>query len=704
MLSAARQRNGPPDRIGMVGVFSPGILRIPHLASFLGAERIVFAPTRWQSVDAVVGWGRKANTARARRHAAQVGCAYLHLEDGFVRSLDLGIKGDTPCSIVVDDIGVYYDATAPSRLEAWLEGEGPDDPLADPALIERAARCIERIRRDRLSKYNAAPIFDLGPKERPRVLVVDQTAGDLSLRYGACHPDGFVAMIESARAENPGAEIFVKTHPDVATGKKRGGLSDVALPPGVRVLTEPANPIALLEQVDRVYVMSSLLGFEALMAKKPVTCFGTPFYAGWGLTDDRMPCARRTRRRSLEEVFAGAYLLYARYVDLETGARSTLEATCDELVFQRRMMEATTGTFVCVGFSAWKRGFVPDFLETPRSTVRFARSVEAAEQRGLPDDATLVVWASGDTESARRLGERAGIPVWRMEDGFLRSVGLGSDLFAPASLVLDDRGIYYDPTRPSALEQILQETDFTAEERERARALRESILRAGLTKYNVGADRTLELPSRTHAPVVLVVGQVEDDASIRLGCPGIRTNLALLEEVREQRPDAVVVFRPHPDVVSGNRRGAVPPEVARALADVVADDHALAACLERADEVHTLSSLVGFEALLREKRVFTYGQPFYSGWGLTQDRHPHPRRTRRLSLDELVAGTLIRYPRYISLRTGRLTTPEVIVRQLTELRDAHLSSSGVRVAWSIRQARKARNLVRGVLRGVLHAS
>ena len=82
------------------------------------------------------------------------------------------------------------------------------------------------------------------------------------------------------------------------------------------------------------------------------------------------------------------------------------------------------------------------------------------------------------------------------------------------------------------------------------------------------------------------------------------------------------------------------------------------------DELHTLTSLAGFEALLRGKTVVCYGQPFYSGWGLTSDMIPVARRTRQLTLNELVAGALMLYPTYISRTTGRFTTPE---RALDEL-------------------------------------
>jgi capsular polysaccharide export protein len=193
---------------------------------------------------------------------------------------------------------------------------------------------------------------------------------------------------------------------------------------------------------------------------------------------------------------------------------------------------------------------------------------------------------------------------------------------------------------------------------------------------------------------VLVVGQVEDDASVRLGCPGIRTNAALLRAAREAHPGAHVRYRPHPDVVTGNRRGHVSRELALDLADEVVTDVPLAVCLAQVDVVHTLTSLVGFEALLRGLRVVVHGQPFYAGWGLTEDREPHPRRTRVLSLDELVHGALIRYPRYVSPATGGYTTPEAVVEQLRRGRDVSDRSRRIHQSRTGRLFMKALNLIR----------
>lgn len=679
----------------VVGVHSAGIARIPHLAAFLGAERIVFRPSALTPVDAFAGWGRKPNTARPRRIAARRGVPFLALEDGFLRSLSLGIDGAPPLSLVVDDRGIYYDATRPSRLEDLLASSGE---LAREDLARRAREGMARIREERLSKYNAAPIRSLGPKTRARVLVVDQTAGDLSLEFGGCGPGTFDAMLAAALDEHPGAEIVVKTHPDVASGKRRGNFRDLRRDARVRLLTEPTNPIALLEEVDHVYVATSLLGFEALVVGRPVTCFGVPFYAGWGLTDDRAPVpARRGRRRTLEEVFAAAYLLYARYVDPETGARCELERIIDHLALQRRMADANAGKTICVGFSMWKRGFIPAFVASPRADVRFVRSARAAERilRRAPD-ARIVVWGTREPASLRAVAERTGARLCRMEDGFLRSVGLGSDLFAPASLVLDDTGIYYDPRHPSELERILQEGRFTPSELERARRLRERIVREGISKYNLGARHRVGPPSGDERQVVLVVGQVEDDASIQLGTIDVRRNETLLVEARRARPHAYLMYKPHPDVVSGNRKDSLPLHVARLLCDEVVPSASLADCLRVAHEVHTMTSLVGFEALLRGLSVVVYGQPFYAGWGLTEDRHPHPRRTRRLSVDELVAGALIRYPRYVHPATGAFTTPEAIVEYLSRARSN--APSRWQRSWPARQGRKLVNLAKGVLR------
>lgn len=163
-------------------------------------------------------------------------------------------------------------------------------------------------------------------------------------------------------------------------------------------------------------------------------------------------------------------------------------------------------------------------------------------------------------------------------------------------------------------------------------------------------------------------GQVADDRSVVLGGAGIAGNLALLARVRAANPDAFIIFKPHPDVAAGHRRGALADRVIGRYADMVVHDVATIAVIEAVDEVHTLTSLSGFEALLRHRRVVVYGRPFYAGWGLTTDMTPIPRRGRHLTLAELVAGTLILYPRYLDPLTGAPCSPEVAIERLADRR------------------------------------
>ena len=661
-------------------VLSRGIRRLPHLAAFL-TEFSRFAPTldacaKKGDQTAVLGWGAKPTSRRARRLARQAGLPYIALEDGFLRSYGLGVDDDPPLSLVVDPVGIYYDATRPSWLEQTLEQGG----WQTRELLARAERCRQALSTFRLSKYNAAPERDLRllfPPDKRNILLVDQTAGDASVNLGFADAETFRTMLKAAEQDEPGARLIIKTHPDVIAGKKRGYLAEIAGQRGHLLLGASVNPWSLFDIVDRVYTVTSQLGFEALVAGVDVRCFGMPFYAGWGVTRDQKTCPRRSQQRSVTEIFAAAYLLYARYVDPFTGQPCSMEDTMDLLADLRRHYARNHADTVCLGFSRWKRGFARSFLALPGgSPVTFRRSARSAlataeqmQAEGRP--ARVVVWASAEADHLAQEARRRDIPLWRMEDGFLRSVGLGCTLVRPQSLVLDASGIYYDPSQPSALERVLSEGGIPEQTIERARRLRQRIVRLKVTKYNVG--NRLALPAELAADPrrrILVPGQVEDDASVRCGSPEIRSNAQLLAAVRAAEPEACILFKPHPDVETGLRAGHVPDTVARQWCDAVIRDTSILDLIERVDAVHTLSSLAGFEALLRGKAVTTYGLPFYAGWGLTDDRLRCERRSRPVSLDELVAAALILYPAYIDPVTGSPCRVETVIDRLGQRRPA----------------------------------
>ncbi len=307
-------------------------------------------------------------------------------------------------------------------------------------------------------------------------------------------------------------------------------------------------------------------------------------------------------------------------------------------------------------FSSWKKPVVRALF--PKSKVVF---VKDASQ--VPADAVLVVWGYKPLPSP----VRAGITVLRLEDGFLRSVGLGADLIRPLSWVVDRQGMYYDSSQRSDLEHTLLTRDFTSELLARAASLRELIISHGLTKYNVGSAVWQRPMGRGR--VILVPGQVESDASIQYGTSCIRTNVDLLRSVRIANPEAYIIYKPHPDVTAGLRARGLGEEKATEWCDELVVDVEMGALLSEVDEVHVMTSLAGFEALLRGRAVTCYGQPFYAGWGLTKDIYPVARRTRVLSLDELGAGALILYPRYVSRKTGQLISPEQAMNELIAWRE-----------------------------------
>jgi capsular polysaccharide export protein len=237
-----------------------------------------------------------------------------------------------------------------------------------------------------------------------------------------------------------------------------------------------------------------------------------------------------------------------------------------------------------------------------------------------------------------------------MEDGFLRSRGLGAAHIEPLSLVLDSLGIYYDATRPSDLEVILETADFTDEELKEARSLRSKIISDGLSKYNVGQDYLLPT-AEIRKKVILVPGQVADDASLRFGAGAVASNLDLLKAVRQENPEAFVIYKPHPDVEHGKRAGFLPPNTVLRYADFIGSGLSSHAGISMADEVVTMTSLLGFEALLRGKPVTCHGMPFYAGWGVTDDRMRSERRSRPRTVDEILAAAYLRYARYVDPAT-----------------------------------------------------
>ncbi|HEH9394088.1 TPA: capsular polysaccharide biosynthesis protein [Aeromonas salmonicida] len=682
-----------------IWVSSKGVYARRHLiASLLGQDVVRYTPqSQPTEADLFAGWGQKANTRQIKQKAQELGLPYWQLEDGFIGYIGHPARGGKAVSLIADPVGIYYDARQPSQLEQLIATP------CDAAMLARAERLIHELVRLGVTKYNcyagrpaslsSCSATSLTAKDvaglpvalaqrllqdgRPRVLLVDQVAGDLSIPGALASEADFLTMVATARRNHPDARLLLRTHPDTRFGKKRGVLTRLKLS-DVEIVADHCHPHALLNLVDAVYTVSSQLGFEALLLGKSVYCFGMPFYAGWGLTQDSKPCERRNVQVSLAQLVAAALICYPRYLDPVLGQRCEVEEVIAIIARQQRAAPRWRRLYL-VGFSLWKRAFMQAFCRPLAEELCFVRK----PPKRLTGDEQVLVWGSCYPELTSAI---------RVEDGFIRSKGLGSNLCRPSSLSLDPVGIYFDSRSPSGLEQLLNYQELTRSQLDRGEQLLTLLRENKVSKYNVGAPAHFTPPADGR-PLVLVVGQVDGDASILTGSPTIRSNEQLLWAVRAAKPEAHILYKPHPDVVAGNRAGAISAACLAECVDSQVLDIGLTSLYPHVDELHTMTSLSGFEALVQGVKVTTWGQPFYSGWGLTTDAHPPARRQRKLPLAALVYLTLVAYPLYIDWQSGLWISPEQLIRQLATQGQSSGRKSSRWQRWQVKLSYLAQTLL-----------
>jgi capsular polysaccharide export protein len=641
-----KARSGVPEAAALVALLSDFSIQ-PHVSK-----------TARDRLSGVVAWCDSRR--RGERRAAALGVPFLLLGPGLLRAPP-GWGRPAPMISAIAHLMTGprspADILEPGRLLVTRGWKNPE-------LLARAARTRRDIVSRRLggSWWNASLEAKVSLGDGRIALIVAGEGGGFG-GDGMPSPALLRAMLAAALAENAPSKIVVLAPDRADRNALLRGLLREAASRGCAVLTRPVDPWEAIERTDCVYAAGGEIGFLSLLAGTRVRSFADSFYSGWGITTDEAGVAQKPFHRTVDEVFAGACLVATRCLDPYRNRLASFEEVV-EILDEWRKIEAVNRRIVaCLGMSFWKRRRVADFFRSSRGPPVFRRTTRAALARArVRSGGAIAVWASRAPSGLAKEAERHGIPLIRVEDGFIRSVGLGSDFMPPASLVLDSRGMHFDPSVRSDLERLLREAEFDANLIERSRGLIAQLVAGGVTKYNLGKQAlSIEWPADRRR--VLVPGQVEDDLSVRLGGEGVSGNLDLLNRVRTANPDAYILYKPHPDVEAGHRKGRIPDESARRFADVVIRQVSTAAVLGEVDELHTLTSLAGFEALLRRRRVVVYGRPFYAGWGLTADLAGIDRG-RRLTLEELVAGVLILYPRYLDPVTRLPCGPEIIIERL----------------------------------------
>ncbi len=534
-----------------------------------------------------------------------------------------------------------YDApeTGLSSLTLSFAGRpfGDEAPSSDLGDLLRARRLAG------FNRFVRSPVDT--PKEafagavRPALALVDSGL--------SASPAALRAFLARLLADDPQARL-------VAAGPDGCPRDAVPADPRLTVIAAPTDPWSLFPLAARIHVARWEAGCEAALAGFETHC----------------PDPAAGPRPPDEAAFlALRYGAGVHGFDPWTRRLVPLAEAAERVAWLRDRFLENDRRVVLVGVSGWKRAALDVFATGPAGPPLHTMTADEAVSLATAHGGRVQAWATRCPDRLPSLCAENGIPFARIEDGFLRSVGLGASLQPGASIVADDLGIYYDPRVESRLARILKDSDFPAGLTARAGALRESIVARRLSKYNVGLAGLGEgWPDDRR--IVLVPGQVEDDASVLTGSPQVRGNLALLRAARARNPDAFLLYKPHPDVEAGFRPGAIPEAELRALADRVVGGLSIVDLLDRCHHVETMTSLAGFEALIRGLTVAVHGRPFYAGWGLTEDLAPGADRGRTLSLDELVAGALILYPLYLDPVAMKPCTPEQLLDRLSEARAA----------------------------------
>ncbi len=683
----------------MLAIPSKGILKIPNIKKFLAPEFTKFSKTQ---IEAYAAWGHKATAQKARTLAKKNNLPYIALEDGFIRSFGLGVDKAIPLSVSVDPIGCYYDASTPSYIEELLKTR---DSWFNEKLNLRAKSAIDKLIAYDLSKYNSAlPISEeefaqkyesnlsISEKARflrnskrgiKRLLLVDQCSGDASLTLGNVPGNVSTMMLKDALTYYPDHKIYLKIHPDVLAKKRKGLFNLNNLPKHITVITDNYTPLSLLKCFKVVFVASSQLGFEGMMLGKDVHTYGNPFYAGYGLTHDHVICQRRQNIKdvTLQQLFAASYLKLCRYINPITEELCSLEEAMEILKVNKDIKLRLNHDFITIKPTSWKKELYKNYFAYAKS-LTFLKNEEAVLNHPNLRNCIYLQWASSQDNNFIAKLKALGVKVLFIEDGFIRSNGLGCNYEKPFSLVFDEKGIYYNPASQSSITDILNNLPNNPcldlpKLNQDAKDLLDFILDNSITKYNLKKDasqktyiihtldRIKKEAKEINPPkkIILVPGQVEDDASVLTGGGKITSNLALLQKVRANNPDDYIIYKPHPDVVSKYRQGGNFKEQVT-LADMVITDINIIDLFAITDEIHTLTSLSGFEGVIRNIKVFTYGKPFYAGWGITTDDFTFNDRKVKLTTSELIIGVLILYPTYYDWCSGLFARPIDICKRL----------------------------------------
>ena len=279
----------------------------------------------------------------------------VFIEDGFVHSFGIK-KKKIPLTICYDNNGIYYDCTRNNDLREFLKQK------LSKKNISRAKNIVQLWKKYSISKYNFPSFIE--PPSSPYILLIDQTFGDLSLEYGDANEDSFKRMFEFAINNWPDHRIIIKTHPDVISYRKKGCIdSSKYVKDNIKVIGGIGQINRLIEFCTAVCVVTSQVGFEALIYGKDVHVFGRPFYSGLGLTIDHNTNNEKVEKHiSLEQLVFSSLVKYQICFDPRTKKKCEIEEIMKFIHYSRESSKFFPQDLEAINLTPWKARQINRFV------------------------------------------------------------------------------------------------------------------------------------------------------------------------------------------------------------------------------------------------------------------------------------------------------------------------------------------------------
>ncbi len=543
---------------------------------------------------------------------------------------------------------VYFDFSKESNIESLLRSNWtPSETEWNLANLS-----LQMINKYGITKYNEYPHLPenfVKSSNIHNILLVDQPIDDESVISGSANEQTFNDMLMYAFDNFPYSTIYVKLHPDTIDKKKAGYLKkllerhQLSDHPSIRVIDEHCNITSFFNFTQEIFVVTSQVGFEALLRGKSVTCFGMPFYAGWGLTNDMQVLTDAKPKRTLMDLFVALVIRHTIYLNPFTKTKGTILDLLEYISLQQR--HSNNKSIVFYNSQIAESTSIQNLLQ-----IKDTKIVNIKTPKKFKKHYENLILSENLKEYQTIVAHKCKNSAFIMPGFLFPSVSTHKE---PTSLIVDYNGPYFDPKCYSDLEFLIANETFTEYEKQ----LSDKFISALKIRYDILSKdepigQLLKIKKEaSNKTIIFVPGQ------IRIINPYKTENqndYNFLTEIIESNSNKIIIYKPIS--LSENSNSQEVSKDGLTALSILAEKHknklfvetsaSISNCINYSEEVHTITHECGVEALIKGKKLITYGQAFYAGLGLTEDKEAIIRPKKPLSLNELVLATYMLYPRY----------------------------------------------------------